>query len=132
MAKILIIDGKKEIREFTERFFRERNFEVSSAGSGKGAIESAREWKPDVALLDIRIEDMGGLNVLKRIREVSPKTKVVIVTSVDDMDIMDEAKKLGVVAYLNKPILLDQLLDIVKRGMGAKRSFFTLKVEPRE
>jgi len=132
MAKILVVDGKKEIRDFAERFFHERNFEVFSAGTGKEAIDITREKKPDIALLDIRIEGMGGLNVLKRIREVSPRTKVVVITNIDDMEIMDEAKKLGVVAYLNKPILLDQLLDIVTRNMGAKRSFFTLKVEPRE
>ncbi len=132
MAKIIIVDGNSEIREFAARFFQERNFEVYTAGAGKEALDIIREQRPGIALLDIRIEDMGGLNVLKRIRELSPNTKIIIVTNVDDMDVMDETRKLGVVAYLNKPILLNQLLDIVTRNMGARRSFFTLKVEPKE
>ncbi|MBL7071341.1 MAG: response regulator [Candidatus Omnitrophica bacterium] len=132
MPSILVVDSKKEIRDFAERFLKERNFEVFSAGTGEEAVDLTRERRPDIVLLEISMEGMGGLNVLRRIREVSARTKVIVVSKVDDTNIMDEAKRLGVTAYLTKPILLNQLLDVVTRNMDAGRSFFKLKVETKE
>lgn len=128
MAKILIVDSKKEICYFSVKFFEDRNFKAFSAESGREALEIAANEKPEIALLEMSVEGMGGLPVLKRIREISPDTKVIVVTDIDDMEIMDEARKLGAVAYLTKPVLLSQLLDIVLKNLDKKRSFFKLKV----
>ena len=73
------------------------------------------------------MEDMDGIEILKRIRKIRPGTKVIAVSSVDDIAIISEAKQLGVLSYLTKPIVLGELMDVVLRNLGKQKRFFKFK-----
>ncbi|PIU40814.1 MAG: hypothetical protein COS99_08665 [Candidatus Omnitrophica bacterium CG07_land_8_20_14_0_80_42_15] len=109
MVKILVIDDETDVCEFTKSFFKKRGFEVFTSTSGEKGISIAQEMKPDIVLLDIIMKDIDGITVLKRIKEIGSSAIVIMVTAIDDIGKMEEAKKLGAVAYLTKPLILAEL-----------------------
>lgn len=109
MMKLLVVDDEVDICDFVKSFFKERNFEVTTAHNGRSAVETVRSEKPEIVLLDLKMPIMGGLEALKEIRTMDKNCRVVIVTAMEDMDTVDEAKKCGAVDYITKPLLLEQL-----------------------
>ncbi len=127
MVKILLVDDEADVCDFMLRFFEERNFEVFSATSGGEALLIAKKDRPDIVLLDIRMKDSDGMEILKEIRLINSDTKVVMVTCVDDAETAKKAKTLGAAAYVTKPLVLSDLMDVVLRNLGKHRSFFNLR-----
>ena len=127
MTKILLVEEKKEVRDFIVRFFSERNFDVLNATNGIDALLAIKRDRPDIVLLELEMKDMDGIEVLRRIRKIKRNIKVIVVTSIDDIEIMNEAKRLGIISYLTKPIVLSELMDIVLKNLGRKKRFFKLK-----
>lgn len=116
--KILIIDDEEGIVEEVSEFFAEEGFEVFSAGSGKEGIELLETQKPDLLLLDMKLPDISGLEILKISKEISPSTKVIVNTGYVDQFIIDEAERLGRDAFLQKPFNLLFLKDEIDRILG--------------
>ena len=127
MTKILLVEEKKEVRDFIVRFFSERNFDVSNATNGIDALLMIKRDRPDIVLLELEMNDMDGIEALRRIRKIKRNIKVIVVTSINDIEIMNEAKQLGIISYLTKPIVLSELMDIVLKNLGRKKRFFELK-----
>lgn len=113
MAKILVVDDEVDVCDFVKNFFEERNFEVITALGGVDALRVVKKEKPQIVLLDIRMKDMDGIETLKKIREADKKTRVIMVTAVEDQDKMDAAYKLGARGYITKPLVLEELEQTV-------------------
>ena len=113
MPKLLIVDDETDIREFAKRFFSKRNINVFTASGGGEALELIEKEKPNLVLLDINMEQMTGLEVLKRLREKNDQTKVIMVTGVNDQNVVKEISDLGIEGYIHKPLILEELQNIV-------------------
>ncbi|MFZ5800791.1 MAG: response regulator [Candidatus Omnitrophota bacterium] len=113
MPKLLIVDDEQDIRDFAKSFFSKRKIDCLTAGDGKQAVEVVRNEKPSLVLLDIRMGMMNGLQVLEKIREFDQAVKVIMVTGVEEKEIMDKASALGALAYIHKPLVLEELEKIV-------------------
>ena len=113
MAKLLIVDDEIDIREFAKSFFKKRNIDVITASGGKQALELITAQNPDLVLLDVRMEEMTGVDVLKILRQTNQTTKVIMVSGVEDEETIREAKSLGIVGYIHKPLVLEELEKIV-------------------
>jgi len=113
MPKLLIVDDEEDIREFGKRFFSKRNIEVWTAGGGAEALTTLAQAKPDLVLLDVNMGDMSGVEVLKRIRASKNDVKVIMVTGVEDMEVINEANNWGICGYVHKPLVLEELERIV-------------------
>ncbi|MHB8054474.1 MAG: sigma-54-dependent transcriptional regulator [Candidatus Aminicenantales bacterium] len=114
MKSILIIDDDPLIRKTLGAHLNRRGCETRTAEDGEAGLEAFAAGTPDVVLLDVRLPDMDGLEVLGRIREKSPRAVVVVMTAFDDMKTTVEAVKLGAFEYLVKPldfIALDLTID---------------------
>jgi len=109
MVKILVVDDEADVCDFTKGFFEGRGFEVFTAQDGKEALSVVTNKGPDIVLLDIKMRHMDGIAVLKNIKDIAPKTVVVMVTAVDDMTKMKEAQLLGARDYVTKPLVLEDL-----------------------
>jgi DNA-binding response OmpR family regulator len=116
--KIVIVDDEIDIREFAKNFFKKRNIDVYTASGGIEAIKIINEQKPDLVLLDVHMEEMTGIEVLKRLRADKNDVKAIMVTGVEDEAIVNEANSWGVVGYIHKPLVLDELKNIVLRELG--------------
>lgn len=122
MATLLIVDDEAGIVEEVKAYFEEEGFKVYTADSGEDGIKLIKKHKPDVLLIDIKLPDISGLRVLASAKEVSPKSKTIVITGYVDQALIDEAEKLGRDAFLNKPFDLQALKGEVDRLLGGKRS----------
>ena len=108
--KLMVVDDEVEICSFVKMFFEQRGFTVFQAHNGEEAVKVAQVHKPHVVLLDVkmRYED-EGFETLPKIREVSPKSRVLMVTGVEDEASILRGKALGADDYITKPLILEYL-----------------------
>jgi len=117
MPKLLVVDDEQDICEFVKSFLQERGYQVLTALNGDDAITIAKNEKPELILLDIKMKGMDGIATLKHLKEMNKKQKVIMVTALNDQDRMDEAKKLGVCDYITKPLMLDYLEQAIEKNL---------------
>jgi DNA-binding response OmpR family regulator len=113
MSKLLIVDDESDIREFARNFFKKRQIEVSVASGGRQALDLIAQENPDLVLLDVRMEEITGIEVLRELRKTNTSIKVIMVSGVEDEETIKEANLLGVVGYIHKPFILEELEKIV-------------------
>jgi DNA-binding response OmpR family regulator len=115
MSRILVVDDEKNIRALFRDELEEEGYAVETAGSGREALEKINKQPPDLIVLDIRMEDMTGLEVLEQLRKTHEKLPVIMCTAVrglqDDFTIWDA----HVSDYITKPVDLDDLKAKIKR-----------------
>ena len=115
MKKLLIVDDESGIIEEVKAFFEEEGYEVATADTGKEGIEALARHKPDLMLLDMKLPDISGIQVLKFCKENSPHTKIIVNTGYVDQNIIDEAERLGRDSFLQKPFNLERLKEEIDR-----------------
>jgi len=114
--RILLVDDHPLVREGIRSLLRGPEFEiVGEAGDGAAAVELAERFRPDLALLDIRMPGMDGLEALRNIRARSPRTAVVLVTQVEEEGPLLKAVELGVAGYIVKGSPGRELREMVLR-----------------
>ncbi|MEW5894350.1 MAG: response regulator [Candidatus Omnitrophota bacterium] len=113
MPKLLIVDDEIDIREFAKNFFQKRGIQVFTAGGGSEAADIVANERPDLILLDVRMEEMTGVEFLHGLRESEDKTRVIMVSGVEDEAIVTEAENLGIVGFIHKPLILGELHKVV-------------------
>jgi DNA-binding NarL/FixJ family response regulator len=95
---------------------------IGTAGDGPTAIELAVAQQAEVAVIDVRMPDIDGLETARRLRTRSPETRVILVTGLDEPQLADEAKSAGAVALLKKGALHDQLKEAIIAAVQSSRS----------
>jgi len=122
--KLLILDDEKDIATFTKEYFEQRGFEVFSTLKGKTAISLTKKQKPDIALLDIHLnnkEEMSGIDVLKAIRDIKPDCCCIMVTRDDQKTMEEEAMQSGAFDYLTKLSTAKNLDKIILKAVKKLR-----------
>jgi two-component system, NtrC family, response regulator AtoC len=118
MKRILVVDDEKNIRALFREELEDEGYEVTCASSGREALDKVAEQTPDLILLDVRMDDMTGLEVLDVIRKARPNLPVIMCTAVrgleDDFTMWDAQ----VSDYITKPVDLDDLRTKVKKAIG--------------
>ena len=117
MKRVLVIDDEASIRESLEMFLHEKGLEVLSAADGHQGLELWRRQRPQVVVLDIRLPDISGLEVLKRISAADPEAKVIMITAFHDMETTIEAMRQGAYDYIHKPLDVDELDQSLSRAL---------------
>ena len=95
---------------------------IGTAGDGPTAIELAVAQHAEVAVIDVRMPEVDGLETARRLRTRSPETRVILVTGLDEPQLADEAKSAGAVALLKKGALHDQLKEAIIAAAQSSRS----------
>lgn len=114
MGKILVVDDNESIRNLLRDFFTDvKGHTVFAASNAKEAMEFVTNDHPEVALLDIMMPEVHGVELLSMIKRAAPDTKVIMITAVDDEDIAREAMEKGAVDYVTKPLELNYLDALV-------------------
>lgn len=113
MISLLIVDDDLTICDFLRSFFSKRGYKVFAANNGNQAVIIVKEQRPDVILLDVKMSDLSGIEVLQKIKEIDKKTKVIMVSAVDEDVVIDLAMKYGACDYITKPFSLERLEENV-------------------
>ncbi|MCI4444582.1 MAG: sigma-54-dependent Fis family transcriptional regulator [Candidatus Aminicenantes bacterium] len=104
MAMVLVVEDDSLVSRTLVSHLKKRGFEVKLAESGEEGLQIFRQFQPELILLDVRLPDINGLEVLKQIKYENKNTSVVIMTAFDDMKTTVEAIKAGAFEYLVKPL----------------------------
>jgi DNA-binding NtrC family response regulator len=115
MPKLLVVDDEHDICDFVKNFFSERGYVVQTALNGDDALVIVKKDRPDLVLLDIKMNGMDGIAALKHIKGIDKTIRVIMVTALEDQDKMDEACRLGACEYITKPLALDSLERAVEK-----------------
>lgn len=114
--KILIVDDAVFIRKVLRGILQELGEEVvGEASSGNEALRMVKEYRPDVVTLDITLPDMSGLELLKKIKEISSSTQVVMITAISNHEVVKEAMKVGATNYITKPFSREKVEEVLKK-----------------
>src|SRR3972149_8250346 len=109
MIKILIVDDEVKTCELLERFLVKKRYSIITSINGKDALEKVRNEKPEIMLLDLKLPDMDGMVVLRKSREISPETMVIIHTACGGLASAIDAVRLNASDYVLKPVNLEEL-----------------------
>ncbi|MFO7752518.1 MAG: response regulator [Desulfobacteraceae bacterium] len=114
--KILLIDDEEANVRLLAMSLKSDGYEVSMAYSGEQGLELFREQAPDIVITDIKMPGMDGLEVLKKVKEISPETEVIIITGHGDIDSTITALQYGASDFINKPVRDEALSIALKRA----------------
>ena len=120
-AKILVIDDSGLARKNLRRILVGAGHEVVEAQDGMAALEMYFAEKPDVVLLDLVMSGMYGLDVLRKLRELDPQARVVVVSADIQTPSRDLAREYGAAAFLSKPVEETEVLGAVSALLNGKR-----------
>ncbi len=116
---LLIVEDEPDVCASINSYFDRRGFIISTTDSGKHALLMIESIKPDLVILDISLKELNGIEVLTRLRLNDKETKVIILTGyLKDQEAIKQIKSLGVIAYKNKPMGLDELEQLINQSLG--------------
>jgi len=105
--RVLIVDDEPDVRKTLTDILRAMRYadtlEIEAAPDGREGLDAVVRQRPDLVLLDLQMPRMGGLALLKQIREIEPRLPIIVITATQDTRMGAEALRSGAVAYLPKP-----------------------------
>jgi len=132
--KILIIDDEQSLLESLDMFFSEKGYHVYSALTATEGLEMNQSVQPDVIILDVRLPDKNGLDILEELQQNHRGKNIIIITAFHDMDTTIKAMKRGAFEYIPKPIDIEELEQAVERvftvGRTARESGDAISLDP--
>ena len=127
-VRVLAVDDEPSITELVAMALRYEGWEVRTAGTGADAVRQARDFDPDVIVLDMMLPDLDGLEVMRRVRSVSPDTPVIFLTARDAVADRVAGLTAGGDDYVTKPFSLEELVARVRSLL--RRTTAALPAEP--
>jgi len=119
--KILVIDDERGMREGCRRILESESYQVLTAENGVQGLELAKSDQFDMVLIDLKMPDIDGLEVLKEIRKIDAETIPIIVSGHGTIETAVEAMIAGAFDFLTKPFTPDQLLKVIEKGLAQKK-----------
>ncbi len=117
---ILIVDDDEVMQDTLSDVLTKRGYEIFSVGSGNGALSTIQKNVIDLILLDMRLPDIDGLEVLRKIKEFDTEILVIMMTAYSDVQTAVSAMKSGAYDYINKPFELEELRLLIEKGLETK------------
>ena len=111
---VLIVDDDQGMVATLRDILEISGCDVEAAFDGSEAIEMARHQRPDCVLMDIRMPVMNGVEAFRGIKRASPHSKVVFMTAYSESHLADDARAMGAVEVLPKPLDLERLLELIR------------------
>jgi DNA-binding NtrC family response regulator len=119
--RILVIDDDEDIRKVLSEILKDNGYNADSAETGGEALRKAEKKFYNLALIDIRLPDIEGIELLTKIRETKPKMRKIIITGYPTLKNAVEALNKGADAYIMKPLDMDKVLATIKEQLKKQR-----------
>ncbi|MBN1573896.1 MAG: PAS domain S-box protein [Deltaproteobacteria bacterium] len=116
-VKILIVDDDPKLRKTLSDILKVKGYTTIDVANGKTALNKAESEAPSVALIDLKLTDISGIEVMKGIKKLSPETECIILTGYSSRETAVEAVNLGAFNYMDKPYDMEKLLLIIQRAV---------------
>jgi two-component system response regulator AtoC len=122
-GRILAIDDESNIRRLLTNELEQEGFLVATAASGEQALALADKERFDLALVDLKLPGMSGIDVIRRIRCMPSPVDTIVITGHSDIDGAVQSMKLGALDFITKPFKLSELIPLIDRAVRQKRAF---------
>jgi NarL family two-component system response regulator LiaR len=115
---ILLVDDHEVVRKGLRAFLdAQPDFKVvSEAATGEEAVRAAEEYLPDVMLMDLVMSGMGGVEATRRVKNVTPRTQIVVLTSYHQDEFIFPALQAGAISYVLKDVIMEDLADAIRKA----------------
>jgi len=120
MEKILVIDDDESIRQTLSNYLKRLGYSVLSAEDGEKGFDIIQSQQPDLIISDIKMPNLTGLELLKKVKDVNPLTKIILITAHDDVQTTIDAMQYGAYDYLEKPLDIERLKVTIARALESK------------
>ena len=125
-VNVLVIENEEDIRCLLTDILTSDGHKVASASNGRDGIRAIEAGRPDIALIDLMLPDMGGLELLSRIKATEPQTIVIMMTGAGTVQVAVDAMKAGAHDYLSKPLVLSELKLLIDKSLDSQKQASTL------
>jgi len=126
-ANILVVDDQDSIRHFVSRALEDAGFTVLTAGSVRETRDLIEPGLPDLALLDLKLPDGSGIELLREFKRVQPEMTVIMMTAFGELETAVEAMNAGAFWFVKKPFETDELLALVNRALESQKLWLELR-----
>jgi nitrogen regulation protein NR(I) len=130
MQTILIVDDDKSIRYSLKRMI-EGTFSVRTTQNGEEALEAFREQTPDLVIMDIKMPGRSGIEILKEMKVIDPKSLIILMTAFGTTETAIEAMKYGAFDYILKPFPIPQMKELIEKALSLRRLMKEEVILPR-
>jgi len=114
IKNILIIDDEKDLCKLLSSILSSKGYNVASANTKREGIASIKKERSDLILLDLKLPDGDGMGLLPKIKKMSPRTVVSIISAYGNEESREEAKRKGVYSFIDKPFVEENILSSIK------------------
>jgi len=121
MERILVIDDEKNVLDMINRALSKNTYVVETYSSPRDGLAALERFNPDVVITDIKMEELNGFEVLKKVKTINPEINVILITAYASVDTAVEALRSGAFDYLIKPFKINDLRIAVKRALSEKK-----------
>jgi two-component system nitrogen regulation response regulator NtrX len=135
MKKILVVDDELNIRETLKDVLEDEGYEVIVADNGKNALEVIEHHSVNVMLLDLWLPEIGGMDVLKSVKERFPGLQIIIISGHGTIDTAVRTTKMGAFDFVEKPLSLERVVNLVDHAVkisGLEKENIELKEQRRK
>jgi len=117
LYRILVVDNEKAQREQLAGFLKKQGFSATTAGSGWEAIDICLDKSFEVALVDLKMPEMDGIELLEKLRQIDPEIQVIMMTAYGSVETAVDAMRLGAYHYVSKPINLKEVELLINKAL---------------
>jgi len=118
MTKVLIVDDNKNMQIILQNLLADEGYEVIHSFTGKDGLKAIMEESPDLVLLDIRLPEMNGIDILQQITKLKKEILVIMITAYGDVETAVETMKLGAYDYITKPFINEELKLVIRKALN--------------
>jgi DNA-binding NtrC family response regulator len=119
--RLLLVDDEKDFVNILSKRIKRRNIDVTKAFSGAEAIQALRAQEFDVAVLDLKMEEMDGIETLKVLKIMDPQLAVIMLTGHGSVEAAEQGIRMGAYDYLTKPCELEELLEKILEAYANRK-----------
>jgi DNA-binding NtrC family response regulator len=116
-VNVLVIDDDTSMLDLARFHLEDRGFHVAQAQTGQEGLQLAESSKFNIALTDYSLPDVDGVEVVRRLKELSPETEIIVITGYGSVDVAVEATKAGAFYFVEKPVDFDELLILMDKAL---------------
>lgn len=121
--RLLVVDDEEALRQFLAELFGHEGYEVSTCGNAREALQRLDQKSFDLLVSDIKMPEMDGLELLRRVRVAHPEMPVVMMTGHGTVENAIQALNLGAFNFIRKPFAIDEILKVVQKGLEVSRPY---------
>ncbi len=116
---VLVIDDQPGIRRLLMEVLQEEGYAVLEASNGYDGLQKARDNRPALILMDMKMPGMDGIETLRELRRLGIGERVIMMTAYGELDLVTEAKEIGAADYITKPFDIMALCEMINRNLAA-------------